>query len=98
MSSWDFDYALNQARLVLKDNGKLHSHGFVCDMLEPIINRLDKLTKERENNPGVWNYRRTLPKTKAREIAEKWGNDFSNKEYITRIIESAILESQGNPS
>ena len=54
MGAWTFDYAISQARLVLVDNGKLHSHGFVCDMLAPIMERVDALMKERENNPGVW--------------------------------------------
>lgn len=50
MSVWTLEYAKEQARLVLVDNGKLYSHGFVCDVLDPIMKELDR----RETNPGVW--------------------------------------------
>lgn len=130
MSGWTFDYAMEQARLVLKDNGKLHSHGFVCDVLEPIIKMIDDERKQRADNPGVWDsapkdatfasvhyaiesgrpypegderrgayfHYRTLPKTKAREIAEnalKDGTGFHamiNSKYAVDVIEMAILE------
>jgi hypothetical protein len=50
MSNWTFEYAMNQARLVVRDNGKLHSHEFVENVLTPLIAKID----ERAKNPGVW--------------------------------------------
>lgn len=38
-------------------------------------------------------FTRTLPKTKAREIAEKWADKFSNIGKAAEIIESAINEA-----
>lgn len=120
MSAWTFDYAMNQARLVLRDNGKLHSHEFVENVLTPLVAKLD----ERQKNPGVWDgaqgdatvaqiawfscgflvgtkdYTRTLPKTKAREIAEAkariWANGSQSidcQKNLADIIESAINEA-----
>jgi hypothetical protein len=130
MSAWTFDYAMNQARLVLRDSGKLHSHEFVENVLTPLVAKLD----EQEKNPGVWDgapdnadrvelsfwsssiragllgkvgekqYTRTLPKTKAREIAERTGHDLATafntailtEAQFSNIIESAINEALGD--
>lgn len=53
-----------------------------------------------EYGPRVF---RTLPKTKAREIAERSGREFPtndgfvtmDRETLTRLIEAAIIEAQG---
>lgn len=39
-------------------------------------------------------YIRVPPKTKAREIAEKWAEKFANTGKAVEIIEAAILEAQ----
>ena len=127
--AWPFEYAVSQARLVLTDKGRFHSHDFVCDVLAPILEELDNLLAERaerEKNPGVWDgvpddadtayvafgnsergsplfvdkrHTRILPKTKAREIAERYSCDTAtchpmiDGNRAVDVIESAILEA-----
>lgn len=95
-----------------------------CPLVNALTDQVNKLRKERENNPGVWDgapnnaryvaigwfehsgrtapllgdthHTRTLPKTKAREIAEKWADTPTptpTRQYLANLLEAAINEA-----
>ena len=98
------DYTINLAK-ALKSERAERAKNDVWKSADKCVNRaIVHYVSADGRDYGQIDFHRELPKTKAREIAEKYSRDTEScrhmieGKYAVDVIESAILEAQGNQS